>query len=247
MASRFWTFVNNLLAGQTARSEQVAAQFQEVDTALGGVEAELNRSIRFTSDTPTESTFQIGQSAAQRANTVVAFDASGNIGVSPAAFAWRGAWAGGTSYIVNDVVQAPEANSYSLYVVRAAHTSGTFNTDVSAGRLVLMIDLTEVRRSLVLHTLITGPNSVALTAGQDVMVDVASGAVSLTLPASPAIGDQPINIMHVGGDIASNPITVLRNGNRIMGLTEDMTVNTPNASFGLAYCNATRGWRIRGV
>ena len=79
------------------------------------------------------------------------------------------------------------------------------------------------------------------------MVDVTNGPVTLVLPPAPIITDQPINVMHVGGVVGNNPITIDRNGKRIMGLLEDMTVDTPNASFGLAYCNDTLGWRVRGV
>jgi hypothetical protein len=53
--------------------------------------------------------------------------------------------------------------------------------------------------------------------------------------------------MHVGGNIANFPITIARNGKLIMGLAENMTVDTANASFGLAFCNDSFGWRIRGV
>ena len=247
MASRFCTYVSNLIAGQTAGAESVDAKFTEVDTALGLVEGEMNRSIRFTDGTPAESTFQIAQTGPQRANQLLGFDSNGNLALSAAGFDWRGNWATSTFYSVNDVVIAPLANNYSLYVCRTSHTSGTFATDVATGRFQIMVDLTEVRRSLILHELVSGPNTVALTAGQDVMVDVTGGAVTLTLPAAPVITDQPINIMHVGGNVGTFPITIARNGKPIMGLLEDMTVTTSNASFGLAFCNDTFGWRIRGV
>lgn len=40
--------------------------------------------------------------------------------VPRAAFTWRGAWAGSTAYLGNDVVQVP---GYGIYLVRATHTS----------------------------------------------------------------------------------------------------------------------------
>lgn len=75
-------------------------------------------------------------------------------------------------------------------------------------------------------------------------VDVTSGAITITLPASPVLGDAGIVITHFKGDIAANNITVSRNGNNIMGLAEDMIINTPNASVQLKYSDAAGGWRI---
>lgn len=247
MASRFWTYISNLIPGQTARSEQVANSFAEVDTALAAVANELNRSLRLTDGTPTEGAYQLSQNAAQRANTILGFNAGGDLALANTSFSWRGDWASGTSYVLNDVVRAPLAHNYSLFVVRSSHTSGVFDTDLGASRLAMMIDLREVRQSLILHTIINGPNAVTLSAGQDVMVDVTGGSVTLTLPSAPVIGDQPINIMHIGGNVANSPITVARNGKLIMGLAEDMLVTTANSSFGLAYASEARGWRIRGV
>lgn len=248
MASIYWTFEANLIAGEVAKADKVNLKFAEIDAAFLLVQGSTYQGIRIDDGTiPNASTFRLTQPAGARANRVVGFDSAGAISLLAAAFAWRGAWAAATSYAVNDVVQGPLANNYSIYVVRVAHTSGVFADDLAAGRLAVVIDLAEARRSLILHELIVGPNTVAVSAGQDLMVDVTNGPVTLTLPASPSISDQPINVMHVGGNIANNAITIARNGKRIMGLLEDMLVDTPNASFGLAFCDDTRGWRIRGV
>lgn len=244
--SRFWTFVTTLIPGQTARSEQVTTHLTEVDTALGLVASELNRSIRFMDGTPSEAAYQLLQNAVQRANKLLGFDGSGVLTLTSASFVWRGDWAVGVQYNLNDVIRAPVSHSYSLYICKSAHVSVDFAADLAA-RWDVAIDLTEARKSLILHSLIAGPNTVALNAGQDVMVDVTAGAVTLTLPAAPVISDQPINVMHVGGNIATFPITIERNGKLIMGVAENMTVDTPNASFGLAFCNDALGWRIRGV
>lgn len=85
---------------------------------------------------------------------------------------------------------------------------------------------------------------VTASAGQNYFIDVSSGPVTVTLPAAPALSDAPIGIVHVGGTIGSNPITVARNGKPIMGLAENLTVDITNANFRLAFCDNTRGWRI---
>lgn len=244
MASRFWTFVSNLIPGQTARSEQVNAKFGEIEEGLDMVAAEMNRSLRITETTSDENALTLDYTAVQRAGKSVGFDALGAVTLLNAGFVWKGDWVAGAFYALNDVVRAPLAQGYSIYLCSSAHTSVDFVSDPWA----MMIDLTEARKSLILHQMVIGPQTnYAVVAGQDLMVDVTGGSVSLLLPAAPAILDQPINVMHVAGPIADNPIVIKGNGQKIMGLLEDMTVDTANASFGLAFCDIVNGWRIRGV
>lgn len=69
---------------------------------------------------------------------------------------------------------------------------------------------------------------------------VVNGVLTLTLPASAAVGDV-INIIN-----RSNTTSVVaRNGLNIMGLAEDMTLDKANVSFALVYTNATIGWTIK--
>lgn len=248
MSSVYWTFTTNLIAGEVAKAEKVNLKFSEIDAAFEAVQGDVWKGIRIDDGTtPNSSTFKLTQAAGARANRLLGFDSAGALSLLAAGFVWRGDWATATNYAVNDLVRGPVEAAYSLYIVRATHTSSVFATDVGANRLAVAVDLTEARRSLILHELIVGPNTVQLVAGQDVMVDVTAGPVTLTLPLNATISDQPINVMHVGGSVGNNPITIARNGHRIMGALEDMIVDTPNASFGLAYCDATRGWRVRGV
>lgn len=51
-------------------------------------------------------------------------------------FTWKGAWATSTAYAVNDTVQ----QNGSGYVCVTAHTSGTFSTDLSAGKWNLLVE-----------------------------------------------------------------------------------------------------------
>jgi len=51
-------------------------------------------------------------------------------------FTWRGAWATTTAYAVNDTVQ----QGGSGYVCVTAHTSGTFATDLSAGKWEMFVE-----------------------------------------------------------------------------------------------------------
>jgi hypothetical protein len=246
--SRFWNWIANLSPGEIARSGEVNDNFAAIDAGLDGVEAELNRTIRFTADTmPAESAFQIPDNAAQRAGRSLMFDATGKAVVGSLVWRARGAWATATSYAVNDVVSADVEGS--IFVCLVAHTSASFAVDVSAGRWVKVLDMLPyyyaVRRSQIITA---AASPYAASQGDDLMVDVSAGPVTITLPAAPSIADQAISVTHIDGNIAANNITIARNGLRIMGLDEDMTVNDANAAFELAYSDAARGWRlVRGV
>ena len=81
-------------------------------------------------------------------------------------------------------------------------------------------------------------------AGDGVMVDTSSSAITITLPISsgpPSLGDF-VRVLDATGNAATNNITVARNGNNIQGATADLTIATNRAAIGLVYVNATQGW-----
>ena len=80
-----------------------------------------------------------------------------------------------------------------------------------------------------------------IAAGDNVQVDTRANPVNVTLPANPNTGDA-VHISDGGGNFASLNVTVLRNGNTIMDLADDMIVDYNNASFGLSYNGST--WRV---
>ncbi len=81
-------------------------------------------------------------------------------------------------------------------------------------------------------------------AGDGVMVDTDSSAITITLPISsgpPSLGDF-VRVLDATGNAATNNITVARNGNNIQGASADLTIATNRAAIGLVYVNATEGW-----
>ena len=78
-------------------------------------------------------------------------------------------------------------------------------------------------------------------AGDGVMVDTDSAAITITLPAAGALGDF-VRIMDATGNAATNNITVGRAGHNIQGSAADLTIATNRAAIGLVYVNATEGW-----
>ncbi len=67
---------------------------------------------------------------------------------------------------------------------------------------------------------------------------VLTASLTLTLPASPTAG-MTVEIVNRSG---TTTCVVGRNAVNIMGLAEDLTINSLTASFTLTYADATRGW-----
>lgn len=82
------------------------------------------------------------------------------------------------------------------------------------------------------------------SAGDLLLVDTSVSAISITLPASPSIGDT-VSVVDMSGTLDVRGLSILRGGSRVMGLEEDMTVSTPYISFSLVYSDATYGWRVQ--
>ena len=71
-------------------------------------------------------------------------------------------------------------------------------------------------------------------------VYVITASLTLTLPSSPTAGDWVGFSNRSGVTTAS----IARNGNNIMSLAEDMTLDTTEARGVLVYADATRGWTL---
>lgn len=79
-------------------------------------------------------------------------------------------------------------------------------------------------------------------ANDALMCDTTVSPFSITLPASPSNNDS-IKIVDAGSYFDFKPLMVLRNGNKLLGRTEDLVLDVKNASITLAF-NSTYGWRI---
>ena len=81
-----------------------------------------------------------------------------------------------------------------------------------------------------------------LVAGRRYFVDT-TAARTLTLPASPTLG-QDIVVIDATGSAATNNITILRNGGKINGLTEDAILDVNQGTSIFTYTGTTLGWRF---
>lgn len=80
--------------------------------------------------------------------------------------------------------------------------------------------------------------------GDRLMLDSSSSAFTITLPLAPQTGDE-VTFLDAGGSCGTNNVVINRNGSNIMGLAQDLDIDTNDASFSLVYFNASRGWVIK--
>ena len=77
--------------------------------------------------------------------------------------------------------------------------------------------------------------------GANLFVDTNGGAVTATLPASPAVGDI-VNFVDSRYTFDSNALNVGRNSSKIANASSDLVINTEGAAFGLVYSGSNVGW-----
>ncbi len=78
-------------------------------------------------------------------------------------------------------------------------------------------------------------------AGSKNFVNTSGGAITCTLPSSPAQGDE-IRFIDSNATFDTNNLTINRNGKPISGSASDLTVSTERAGFGLVFFDNTQGW-----
>ena len=97
-------------------------------------------------------------------------------------------------------------------------------------------------------TTVTAASKTAYTAvaGDQIGVDTVANIVTITLPASPATGDE-VTIMDVSASngFGTNKCIVARNSQPIQGGTSDLDLDSNNECVTLIYTNATKGWQIK--
>jgi hypothetical protein len=173
---------------------------------------------------------------------------------------WRGNWAASTSYQLDDIAY----QGVSSYVCVQTHTStGVFLNDLTAGKWTLFAEGGDyvlpttvgnagkyISSNGLSYVWATGESnwsavSSAYTAvtGDRLLLNSSSGAFTVTLPASPSVGDF-VQVTHTAGDLTSNSVTFARNGKLIVGAAEDLILDKNNVGFKLVYSGATNGWRI---
>lgn len=82
-----------------------------------------------------------------------------------------------------------------------------------------------------------------VVADDGLFVDTSGGATTLDLPASASLGDT-IKFVDLGGNFATNNLTIGANGLNIMGGAVDLNLIADHDYVELVYTDATNGWVI---
>jgi len=132
-------------------------------------------------------------------------------------------------------------------------TSATSTTVADADRVVLNDAGTMVQVAMTdIKTYIGGGTSwqavktgdFTAAAGQGVFANTTSASFTVTLPASPDLGDE-VSIKDYAGTFDSNALTIGRNSQPIEGVAADLTVGVERAGLTLVYTDGTQGWLLK--
>jgi len=80
-----------------------------------------------------------------------------------------------------------------------------------------------------------------MVSGRGYFVNTTSGAITMTLPASPSAGDY-VAIKDYAETFGTNKLTIARNGSNIQGNANNSEISTNKASVVLVYIDSTKGW-----
>ena len=151
----------------------------------------------------------------------------------------------------NRTVNFPASIEKVFNIIDGTNHAGytlTFKVTSAAGFLlcegnnyICHADGTNIVKDLETRNWRTVTASETIQAGAQLFVDTNSGAVTITLPASPANGDT-VNFVDSRYTFDSNALTVGRNSSKIANASSDLVVNTEGAAFGLVYSGSDVGW-----
>ena len=143
------------------------------------------------------------------------------------------------------VVEDGTARSSSNYTLTVKTVSGTGLTLPVGSTTILYSDGTNITGKLQTKGYYTPSATYTTVNGDQVLIDTSgsgiSGPITINLPASPAIGNE-VTFIDSGNNLASNNLTVGRNGSNINGAASNLVVSANASAFTLVYVNATRGW-----
>ena len=156
---------------------------------------------------------------------------------------------GGTAtrvYVIQDATDRTTANKYTLGI-KTAGSSNPIAVPVGATMLVhsdgtdARLDILQKGNFAITSSSITTYTAVA---GDNLLIDTQAAQVTITLPASPTIGDE-VSFMDVSpsGGFATNKVTINRNSQPIRGAASNLELVANNQSIKLRYTNATKGWQ----
>jgi len=142
---------------------------------------------------------------------------------------------------IEKVYNIVDGTDHAGYTLTFKTASGTGVLLCEGNNYVVYADGTNVVKLTEERVWRTVTAAETVQAGAKLFVDTNGGAVTVTLPASPAVGDV-VNFVDSRYTFDSNALTVGRNSSKIANASSDLVVNTEGAAFGLVYSGANVGW-----
>ena len=143
------------------------------------------------------------------------------------------------------IVEDATTRSASNFTLTVKTVSGTGLTLPVGSTTVLYSDGTNITGKLQTKGYYTPSATYTTVNGDQILVDTSGSgigtAITINLPASPAIGNE-VTFIDSGNNLASNNLTVGRNGSNINGAASNLVISTNASAFTLVYANASRGW-----
>tara|TARA_R110002126_G_scaffold39839_1_gene117711 strand:+ start:827 stop:1552 length:726 start_codon:yes stop_codon:yes gene_type:complete len=145
------------------------------------------------------------------------------------------------------IVEDATARSSSNYTLTVKTVSGTGVAIPIGAKIVLYSDGTNISSGPITKGYYTIPAAYTAVNGDQLLINTTgtggglNAPVTITLPASPAIGNE-VTFIDSGNGFGSNNLTIGRNSQPILGAASNLTVSTNGVAFTLVYVNSTRGW-----
>ena len=145
------------------------------------------------------------------------------------------------------IVEDATARSSSNYTLTVKTVSGTGVAIPIGAKIVLYSDGTNISSGPITKGYYTIPAAYTAVNGDQLLINTTgtggglNAPVTITLPASPAIGNE-VTFIDSGNGFGSNNLTINRNSQPILGNAANLVLSTNGAAFTLVYVNATRGW-----
>jgi hypothetical protein len=143
------------------------------------------------------------------------------------------------------IVEDATTRSSSHYTLTVKTVSGTGVAIPVGAKVVLYSDGTNISSGPMTKGYYTVTSAYTAVAGDQVIANTTSSAITITLPASPSTGDE-VTIIDARGTFATNNLTIGRNGQPIESSATDDVLITNGQAATLVYVDSTRGWAYKG-
>ena len=148
--------------------------------------------------------------------------------------------------VFQDATTRESSGSIKTLTVKTVSGSGIL---IPSGATVLVYsDGTNVNLGMKTKGYITVNSSTVTaytaSAGEQIFANTTANPITITLPTSPATGDE-ITFIDARGTFNSNNLILNRNGQPINTGTSNLTLTTNGQAFTLVYVDSTRGWAYK--